>query len=302
MDLPRVLTVDGALRLGITRAQVRTELRHQRWRRLAAGVVLTRPESPNRHDWMHVGMTLGGPSAAISGWDVVRLHDLGPRQPAHEHVLVLTSSGHNRCVGGLLLRPSRRSLQSRRVSYVDDMLGGVRLAAPARAIADTALCMRMPVAVRAMVTASVQRGLCAPEQLIDELEAGPQQGSALLRLALADVIAGARSVAEAEAIEYLRAVGVGGFLANAPIRDATGRLMYRVDLLWPHLRAIVEIDSREFHFGERDWHNTMRRHNVLTALGYTVTHYPPSEIRARTLDWAHEVDAWLRTLVIKSAM
>ena len=302
MDLPRVLTVAGAFRVGLTRSQVRTELRHGRWRRLAAGIVLTRPEEPTRVDWMHVGMALGAPAAAISGWDVVRRHGLGPVAPPDEHVLVLTRGGHHRRVGGLRIRPSDRILATSLISLVDDTHGGILIAAPARAVADTALCMRNPTAVRAMVTSSVQKGLCTPAQLITELEAGPQQGSAMLRLALADVIAGARSVAEAEAIRYLKAVGVGGFLANAPIYDDAGRLLYRVDLFWPALNAIVEIDSREFHFGERDWDDTMRRHDGLTGLGFAVTHYPPGDVRNRKLDWAREVDAWLRTLVIKSAI
>jgi very-short-patch-repair endonuclease len=76
-----------------------------------------------------------------------------------------------------------------------------------------------------------------------------------------------------------------------PRRD--GRVVAVADLLWRSLRAIVEIDSREFHFGESQWKATMRRHNRLTRLGYTVAHYPPSDIRTRRGKWADEVAAWL---------
>ncbi len=66
-----------------------------------------------------------------------------------------------------------------------------------------------------------------------------------------------------------------------PIIDGTDRVIAVADLLWRALRAIIEIDSREFHFDEAGWKTTMTRHNELTALGYAVTHYPPSYVRQR---------------------
>jgi very-short-patch-repair endonuclease len=290
---PRVLTTAGAARLGLTEAQIRTELRRGRWRRLAAGVLLTRPDEPSRHDWINVGMALGGPSATLSGWDAVRLRGLGSARPPAEHVLVLTRAGHNRVVGGLRLRPSRRDLSSTQLSAFDDHLPAVRLAGVARAVADTSADHVHLAPVRAMVTAAVQRGLCSPSELAAELRSAPRNGSGLLRRALVDVVGGARSIAEAEAADLLRSVGLSSFTMNAPIHDAGGRLLYRVDFLWPELRAVVEIDSREFHFGEAEWQATMQRHNVLTAMGYAVTHYPPSVVRARGRAWAREIAEWL---------
>lgn len=147
--------------------------------------------------------------------------------------------------------------------------------------------------VRAIVTGAIQRDLCTAEDLAGELARGPRNGSALLRRALADLVHDVHSVAEAEAVALLQRVGAFAFVVNAPICDAAGRLLYRVDILWPDLRAIVEIDSREFHFTELDWKATMHRHNVLTGLGYAVKHYPPSVIRSRGIAWAQEVADWL---------
>jgi hypothetical protein len=278
----------------LTPARIRTELRRDRWRRLCHGVLLTRPEAPTRTDWINAGMALGGPSAVLSGWDCARLRGLGSVRPPSPNVLILTTGGRNRVVGGLHFRPSARPLASTEISLLDEQIPGVRIAGNARAICDTALLYRSQPAVRALVTAGVQRGLCTPEQLALELARGPRNGSAQLRAALADVFAGALSIAEAEAVGHLRKFGVTGFRANAAIYDAAGNLLYRADLLWPRLQAIVEIDSREFHFSEQDWKATMRRHNVLTAMGYAVQHYPPSEVRGRGAAWAADVDAWLR--------
>jgi hypothetical protein len=145
-----------------------------------------------------------------------------------------------------------------------------------------------------MTTAAIQKGLCTPSTLIDELRAGPRNGSRWLRSALDDVADGARSIAEAEAVDFLRQVDVPTFELNVPIIDWSGVLIAKADVLWRELRAIAEIDSREFHFLERDWKGTSRRHNRLTGKGLAVEHYPPSEIRDRGVAWARDVELWLR--------
>lgn len=295
--LPRVLTATGAQRIGMSDAAVRTELRRGRWIRLATGIYLTRPDEPTRADWAQVGMALGGPTAVLSGWDAVRLRGLGTAWAAAESVLMLTAPGQrNRLVGGVHLRPTRRLVLPSSISVNDDVWGGVRIAPAARAVADTALSYRQFAHVRAMVTGAIQRELCTVDELVSELGSGPRNGSALLRRALADLAQDVHSIAEAEAVELLRAVNVPAFVVNAPIRDAHGRLLYRVDILWPELRAIVEIDSREFHFTEADWKATMHRHNVLTGMGFAVRHYAPSMIRVAGLGWAQEVADWLHVL------
>jgi hypothetical protein len=165
------------------------------------------------------------------------------------------------------------------------------MVAPARAVTDAALRYRSAMPVRALVTGAVQRRRCTPEQLLAEWREVPRQHSMFLRLALEDVAAGARSVAEAIASQCLRAPGIPPFVMNAEIRDAQGVMI--VDVYWPELRAALEVDSREYHFSEADWKATMARHNRLAVLGIAVTHYPPSVISARKGSWLDEVRVWL---------
>jgi hypothetical protein len=289
---PRVLTAQGARRLGISRQRIRTELVNGHWQRLTQGVWLTRVDPPDRLDWALAGLAIGGAQAALTGWDAARLRGLGPKQPVVPVVRVLTSSGGNRRLGDVRLRPSTRPLNTA-VFASDRDPDGIRVVSTARAIADTALDAASRTAVRAMITAAVQRGLCTQDELVTELEHAPRNGSGHLRAALEDVRGGARSIAEAEAIDLLRRPDIPRFEANAEIRDSTGRVVAVADVLWRSLRAILEIDSREFHFGEQEWKQTMRRHNRLTSLGYAVAHYPPSAIRTRRERWADEVSAWL---------
>ncbi len=160
----------------------------------------------------------------------------------------------------------------------------------ARAVADTALYQRWLGSVRAMVAAAVQHGLCSVEELTDQLAACPRNNSALLRRALGELADGARSAAEVVATDYLRRADVPPFELNAPIMDR-GQLVAIADVLWRELRAVLEIDSREFHFSASDWQATMRRHNRLVRMGYAVTHYPPSAVGPA---WTVEVESWLR--------
>ena len=83
---------------------------------------------------------------------------------------------------------------------------------------------------------------------------------------MADAAAGARSVAEAEAAELLRIGGVPTFELNVPIVHA-GRVIAVADVLWRKLRAVLEIDSREYHLSEAQRKATMARHNKLTNVG-----------------------------------
>jgi hypothetical protein len=211
-------------------------------------------------------------------------------RPPTNDVLVLTHSGRNRRIGAVRIRVTRRPFAVRHTSAVDPTLPLVPVTSAARAVADTALCQSWLGSVRAMIAAAVQNGLCSVEELTDELAACGRNNSALLRRALGEIAEGARSAAEAVAADYLRRADVPPFELNAPIMHAH-RLVAIADVLWRELRAVLEIDSREFHFSAADWQATMSRHNRLVRLGYAVTHYPPSAVSPT---WAHEVESWLQ--------
>ncbi len=135
--------------------------------------------------------------------------------------------------------------------------------------------------------------LVSPADLLEELSTGPRDWSARLRPALRDVWDNAHSVAEAEAIDALREAEVPAFEVNVPL-VGSGAIIAVGDIVWRALRAVLEVDSREFHFDELNWKRTSQRHNRLTAAGLTLMHYPPSVIGAANSGWIDEVAAWLR--------
>ncbi|HEY7049207.1 MAG TPA: hypothetical protein VH373_18455 [Jatrophihabitantaceae bacterium] len=297
-DLPRVLTTGIAAELGISRSAVRHAIIRDGWQRLAPGVVLTVRGEPSRADWALVGLAAAGPGGALSGWDVVRRVDrrLAPSRPPADEVLVLAREGRCRRIGQAWVRVTARPYATVRTSVLDPELRDVALVRPARAIADAALGYRWLSPVRAMVTGAIQQQVCTPDELLAELASCPRNGSGFLRQALEDVADGARSVAETHVLDYLRQADVPPFELNVPLVDGAGQVIAIADVLWRELRAVLEIDSREFHFDEPAWRATMQRHNRLTRHGLAVTHYPPSAVQP---GWTGEVTSWLRARAVE---
>lgn len=297
-ELPRVLDTGSARRLGITPAQVRTELRRGRWYSLARGIVLTRPDQPTRADWALVGLCLAGGRSAISGWDALRYYGLGNVVPPVPHVLVIADRGGGRTVGGVRVRRAWGPIDARRAPASHPQLAHELVAAPARAIADTSPMYRTPDPIRAVVTSAVQRGLCTPDALRGVIADTARRGSGHLRRAVVEVLDGARSVAEAAALADLCTAAVPPFELNTALVDPSGRVVAVADFLWRRLRAVLEIDSREFHFSERDWKRTSTRHNRLTAAGFSLLHFSPSQVSAGT-GWLDQVVTWLRRRAVE---
>ncbi len=273
---------------------MRTELRHGRWQRLAAGTVLTRPDEPTRADWADVGVALAGPGAAITGWDAARVRGVGDRHPVNKLVIVLSRTVTGRVVGGVRIRQTDRPF-TRRFQPLGAPLELAPIAALPRAVTDTAIDCRDLASVRALLGSAVQRGRCTVPSLLAEYEAGPRNGSRFLRIALGDLRDGARSAAEARAARILAASDVPPFELNVPILDQAGTLIRVVDILWRELRAALEIDSREFHYTEAEWQATLRRHNQLTRCGLSATHYPPRQVNRNRTAFVAEVYEWLQT-------
>jgi hypothetical protein len=299
--LPRILTTHSVERLGVGRSRLRTELRRGNWRRIAPGVFLTRPENPSRWDWAEAALALAGPTSALSGADALCVLNLGPPAPAGHPVLVLQRAHRSRRVGAALLRRTARPFDRRMSSFDDPLLPASAIVSPARAVADAALLTKDLRSVRAMVARAVQRRACSVDEIAAELATGPRQGAGLLRRALGEVGAGARSAAEASALAQLAHSRLPEFELNVPLLDRTGRVVYVLDVFWRRYRAALEVDGRAYHFESEDWRATMDRHNAITAAGLSVVHYPPSAIDARGGEWLGEVERWLRRRAVEVA-
>lgn len=290
-ELPRVLSTARAEELGVTRAERRTELSRHNWRLLARGIILTRPDEPTRYDWMRAGMIAAGASGAVTGWDAARLHGVGDRRPPTPLIHIATRSGGARTIGRVRITPTTRPYDRLRIPSDDGDLGGLRYVPAARAVVDTALSERRLDRVQALVTGAVQKRRASVLELTAEAGVAPRRQSRLLRAAMADVIGGARSAAEATALGKLRRAAIPDYELNVPV-VVGGVTVAVVDILVRALRLVIEIDSREFHFAEADWLDTLARHGKLTTLGLAVHHHAPSVVGRP--GWIGEVEGLLR--------
>ena len=95
-----------------------------------------------------------------------------------------------------------------------------------------------------------------------------------------------------ERLGLLRAACVPPFEQNARIELPDGR-HYVADFLWRALRAVLEIDSVEYHLNPAAWQATMNRHLALETVGFSVAHRPPSAVRDHPTRFVQEISAWL---------
>lgn len=288
--LPRVLSRRRALRMGIPAHVIDRRLSAGKWRRVLPRTYLT-VETLTWADRLVAATEFAGAGALLSGAAV--LHDEGLRIRRPTTVLVLVPVRRRlRSTGWVQVRPTRRLPDA-------ELLPGPPRAPIARAVADHALTLQRLDDVRAIVVEAFRRRLSTVDEIGAELEAGPRNGSALLREVVGE-IGGAWSAPEARAARLLRRAGVPPFEQNARI-DLPAGGHHVADFVWRERRAILEIDSAEYDLGPAEWAATMDRHLALETLGYSVAHLPPSAIRQHPERFVREITAWLNARAVAVA-
>ncbi|HEX3926109.1 MAG TPA: hypothetical protein VHY31_27805 [Streptosporangiaceae bacterium] len=283
----QVVARGQALSCGMTPAMLRRRTADGGpWQRLLPGVYLAVTGTPTWAQREIAALVYAGTDSMITGTAALPHHRI--RAPGTKAITVLI--------------PARRRVRDAgfvriwRTARMPDMFlndRGVRVALPARAVADTARALTGLREVRAVVADAVQSGHCPIFLLADEVTAGPRRHSALLRQAIAEVAEGIRSVAEAEFADLLRRARLPLPLFNA--RILAGReFVAMADAWWPDAGVAAEVDSREWHLSPADWERTLQRHATMTAHGILVLHFTPKMIRREPGQVAAEVRAAIR--------
>lgn len=268
----QVVSRSQALRCGVTPAAIRQRTEFSRpWRRLLPGVYLTATGRATPDQLQVAALLYAGGGSMLTGTSALRR--LGVRVPPRDRLLVLVPAGRRRrSTSFVTIWPTTRMPDS----YLSE--GVIRMAPPDRAAADAARELTRHADVRAVVADAVQKRLCTPDRLARELRAGPRRGSAALRDVLAEVAAGARSIAEAELLQLVTAARLPTPLCN-PNLYAGSAFIARPDMWWPDAGVAVEVDSREWHLLPEHAEQTTRRHNLMGVHGIIVLHFTPRQIR-----------------------
>lgn len=263
---------DQVLDAGMTPGELRHRIRTAGpWQRVLPGVYLTVTGQPTREQLRIAALLYAGRDALITGPAALANYQI--RSPRTRLVdVLLPVSNRRRDTDFVVVHRTSRMPQ---VVTCD---GPVRYVPEERAVADAVRGMTRLEDVRAIVASAVQQGRCTVEQLAAELRAGPVRGSATLRSVLAEVIAGIRSVPEADLRELIRVAGLPEPLYNARLYLG-GLFLAQPDAWWPAYGVVVEVDSREWHLSPADWEKTMARHARMCAAGIVVLHFSPRQQR-----------------------
>ncbi|WP_410594643.1 hypothetical protein [Amycolatopsis sp. lyj-23] len=149
------------------------------WRRLHPGVVLLRNTAPTRQELLHAALVRYGPGVVITGADALQAHGVKYRVEGDIRLLVPSQCRVVAAEGVRLARTARLP----EPLEVD----GLPFAPPARAALDLARTEPELARVRQLLTLPLYWGLCDRQELLAELESGPQRGTAAVRKVLREL-------------------------------------------------------------------------------------------------------------------
>jgi hypothetical protein len=285
-----VVAREQALECGMTRRVVEYRIRGGGpWNVLLPGVYLTHTGRPDEAAREMATLLYAGPQSILTGVAALHRHGLSAGKPGGP------GGSHSDMVDVLVPLASRRVdvafarlHRTGRLPQGFCVAGEARFALPPRAVADAVRPMTDLNEVRALVAEAVQRRRCSIPHLAEELAAGPVNGSALLRRALAEVADGVRSAIEADLRDLIRWARLPTPLYN-PRLLVDGKFLAMPDCWWPESGVAGEADSRAWHFAPDDWEQTLARHARMSAHGIIVLHITAQRIRSRRREVADEI-------------
>lgn len=265
---------------GITRSEVRAELRARRWQRVTDQVVAVHngPLTPSAHAWAAV--LQGGPRAQLDG--VSSLVASGLERFTVDRVRVSVPRG---------ARVRRTRLynvrQTRRWSVDDRAPGGIpRTKVPVAAVR-AALWLTSDKQARLVLTMVVQQGLATAQQLGEEaLRIRRDRRRDLLHVTIGDLLDGARALGELDIKRELRRRGLPAPQRQVLRKDRQGR--YYLDLHWPDLGVVVEIDGIHHAWAENVVGDALRQ-NALALDGDVVLRLPLLGLRLQPDDFFAQI-------------
>ncbi|MFD5246902.1 hypothetical protein ACFWIW_20295 [Amycolatopsis sp. NPDC058340] len=279
-----VITVARLVQLGVpARTCYRRCQPGRTWRRLLPGVLLLGSGEPDHRQLVDAALLYAGRDAVVTGAAVCRRQGLRsvPAGPIHVHLLV--PHEHKISSSGFVIVERTTRMPPRRF---DD---GVPVAPFARAVLDLCRRLRSPSGISALLTEAVQSGGLSPAKLLEELDAGSNRGTAIPRQVLGDVLRGARSVAEIDAMRVWRLSGLPEPLWNHELRDEKGEYIATPDGYFKEAALAWEIDSYDFHFAKADYAKTLDRNARYAAAGIAVLQTLPSRLRSEPEAVAREL-------------
>ncbi|MFD8499836.1 hypothetical protein [Amycolatopsis sp. NPDC059657] len=167
----------------------------------------------------------------------------------------------------------------------------VPLSPVSRAVLDACRRLRARDPIAALVSEVVQRAGVSPAELLEELGRGSNRGTGLTREVLLKVQAGARSVAEIDAMNVWRRTKLPEPWWNFELRTESGEYIATPDGWCDDVGLAWEIDSFDYHFDREGYARTLRRNTRYAAAGVPYVQTTPSRLRSEPVVVAAELVA-----------
>lgn len=271
--------------LGITRWEVRGQVRAHRWRLVGdQSVLLTNADlSPAGARWAAVFQ--GGPRACLDGasaliaaglerYDVDRVRVSVPR-------------------GARVRRTKAFDIRQTRRWDADDIVRvGIPRTRPATAAVRAALWARSDREATYVLVLAVQQRIASAAAIGRELlRIRRDRRRLLLHAVVNELLDGAQSLGELDVVALLRRRGLPEPTRQALRRDGRGR--YYLDLAWPAYRLVVEVDGIHHAWVEHVVGDALR-HNAVALDGDTVLRIPLLGLRLRPDAFLDQIEQGLR--------
>ncbi|MFC9251700.1 hypothetical protein [Amycolatopsis thailandensis] len=258
------------------------------WQRLLPGVVLLHSGAPTDDQLLQGALLYGREDTSVTGLWALRRHGMERVPPPQDvHILI----PHDRRVTSMGFVHVERTRRLPRPHF----RGELPVAPVPRAVIDAARRLTDGDEIQAMMAESVQRRFCTTEMLARELDEAGRTGTAIPRKALVPLLAGARSVAEADAWRLWRRSGLPPGHWNVPIFDANGNYVATADFWCDEVAFAWEIDSYRHHANLEDHRVTVARNARYVAAGIVVLQTLPSRLRTEPDQVLRELHAAFRT-------
>lgn len=220
---------------GITRGEIRGHVRAGRWQLVGDQSVCLHSGPIDEQGLMWAAVFQGGPRAHLDGASALIAGGL--KKFTWERIRVSVPRGAR------VRRTERFEIrQTRRWSASDLVTGGIPRSTPAIAAIRAGLWAKSDKQAALVLTMAVQQGLVPSEELAHELLTVRRDRRRLfLHAVVNDLLDGARSLGEIDFVAECRRRGLPPPEQQVLRQDSQQR--YYLDLYWPALGVVVEIDG-----------------------------------------------------------
>ncbi|ABL79569.1 MULTISPECIES: DUF559 domain-containing protein [unclassified Nocardioides] len=285
-DQGEVVSRKQVYALGLTRWEVRAEVRAGRWQLVGDQAVCVHNSVLSDVGEQWAAVFQGGPRAQLDGASALVAAGLERYEVDRVRISVPR---------GARVRRNRRFdiRQTRRWAAGDLAAGGIPRTRVEVAAVRGPLWARTDKEATYLLTLVVQQGMARPEDIgMELLRIRRDRRRLLLHAVLNDLLDGARSLGEIDVGRELRRRGLPAPDRQVLRRDRAHR--YYLDLYWPDFHLVVEVDGIHHSWAENVVGDALRQ-NALALDGDTVLRLPLLGLRLEPDRFFGQIERALRT-------